>query len=322
MGGEILIPDPEVQVQFAEELRKSKRLWLIDALRSAVKGMRISELDAELHRFVPEESLGILAAKGLRAEVVFPVPLLLRTEPRLLGYYRLLCGHSQKAFYLPEMGLSPFKSMETKGEIAKAVSARLDDLCKAFVEPMGFLVSEIPQSQLSSKLFHELTLLTLGPQLRGGALNRIGKAATARVFESIKGILEDYASESAEGRLELVNPAGRMVTVEFASDPDIVVRMTMGDGNLRNVLAIEIKGGTDISNIHNRLGEAEKSHQKARKSGFRECWTVINVPGLDDATARVESPTTDRFYQLRELAKGAGPQFEDFFHRIQSMVGI
>jgi hypothetical protein len=32
-------------------------------------------------------------------------------------------------------------------------------------------------------------------------------------------------------------------------------------------VAVEIKGGKDYSNIHNRIGEAEKSHQKAKKEG-------------------------------------------------------
>ena len=46
-----------------------------------------------------------------------------------------------------------------------------------------------------------------------------------------------------------------------------------------------IKGGTDKSNAHNRAGEAEKSHQKARQQDFRECWTLIYKKGLDEAKA-------------------------------------
>jgi hypothetical protein len=40
---------------------------------------------------------------------------------------------------------------------------------------------------------------------------------------------------------------------------------------VRSLAAIEIKGGRDYSNIHNRIGEAEKSHQKAEKQGYVEC---------------------------------------------------
>ena len=70
----------------------------------------------------------------------------------------------------------------------------------------------------------------------------------------------------------------------------------------RNVVAIEVKSGTDVSNIHNRIGEAEKSHQKARQRSFTECWTVVNVGRLDMAKARSESPSTDRFYSLAALS--------------------
>jgi len=91
---------------------------------------------------------------------------------------------------------------------------------------------------------------------------------------------------------------------------------------MRNVIAIEIKGGTDFSNIHNRLGEAEKSHQKARLSGFVECWTVVNVDNIDLDMARKESPSTNRFYRLSQLVLGKGSEYLDFKRRIQSLTGL
>jgi len=51
----------------------------------------------------------------------------------------------------------------------------------------------------------------------------------------------------------------------------------MADGSYRNRISIEVKGGTDYSNIHNRLGEAEKTHQNAKAAGFTEFWTVITL---------------------------------------------
>jgi hypothetical protein len=93
----------------------------------------------------------------------------------------------------------------------------------------------------------------------------------------------------------------------------------MSSQNSRNIVAIEIKAGTDFSNIHNRLGEAEKSHQKARKAGYTECWTVINTDRIDMELARRESPSTDRFYQLARLTAGLD---EDFRERIILLTGI
>jgi hypothetical protein len=93
-------------------------------------------------------------------------------------------------------------------------------------------------------------------------------------------------------------------------------------GSFRNLVAIEIKGGKDISNIHNRIGEAEKSHQKARKQGFVECWTMVGVTHIDMQLARKESPSTDRFYGIDAIGKPDNPEFRDFREHLLSRVGV
>jgi hypothetical protein len=70
------------------------------------------------------------------------------------------------------------------------------------------------------------------------------------------------------------------VVIALASAPDVRIQEEFG-GRLQNKVAIEIKGGTDRSNAHNRAGEAEKSHQKARAEGFRDFWTIIAKAGLN-----------------------------------------
>ena len=85
---------------------------------------------------------------------------------------------------------------------------------------------------------------------------------------------------------------------------------------------IEVKAGEDFSNIHNRIGEAEKSHQKARARGFVECWTVVNVDRLDMAMARRESPSTNRFYRLSAIVSRVGDEYTDFRNRVISLTGI
>ncbi len=89
----------------------------------------------------------------------------------------------------------------------------------------------------------------------------------------------------------------------------------MRPGVYRQLIAIEVKGGRDFSNIHNRIGEAEKSHQKARAAGFVECWTVVNVDKMDVETARRESPSTNRFYRLSDLVAADGSEYQDFRDR-------
>ena len=79
--------------------------------------------------------------------------------------------------------------------------------------------------------------------------------------------------------------------------------------------------GTDASNIHNRIGEAEKSHQKARSRGFREFWTIIRVD-VDEVTARRESPTTSHFFHLDRISDRSTAEHQRFRDLLSSLVGI
>jgi len=167
----------------------------------------------------------------------------------------------------------------------------------------------------------DLALLTLGPQLRGSNNTRIGAVANRAVFEIIQQIVKHAIVNATESRLEIVNASRRNVVIAFSADPDISIFEEMPTG-ARNVVAIEIKGGADASNIWNRLGEAEKSHQSAKHRGFVEFWTIYNVPNLNLGKARVKSPTTNRFYSLIELSSTVSAEFADFRDRLLSLVGI
>ena len=87
-------------------------------------------------------------------------------------------------------------------------------------------------------------------------------------------------------------------------------------------MAIEIKGGTDFFNIRNQIGEAEKSHQKARGLGYNECSTTVNVDRMDIEMAKKESPSTSRFYLISLLSLRDGEEYYDFRQRIISLTGI
>ena len=318
----IEIPLPELQIDFSFALGEIRSLYLQDALSAALADMDLSLLDRQLSEYVASDELKALARCGLRGELVFPVPCLLAANPRLLGYYRLLLGFSQKAFYQSELGLSGFKSMEERGVLTNKNEGRLDELCKALVSCAASLVHGVGVDRLSRDLLDDLTLLTLGPQLRGGDNVRKGVAGISSVFQVIHDIVKHAAVKSTESRIELSNAADRRVLIEFFPDPDIVIREEISDKSFRNIVAIEVKAGTDFSNIHNRVGEAEKSHQKARADGYVECWTVVNVDNIDMDVAARESPTTNRFYRLSRLRSGAAEEYEDFKSQIIALTGI
>jgi hypothetical protein len=316
------IPDPDLQIDFATHLTEIRRLYLQDALNATVRSLPTPEIDKELATHVPPHSLSSLAGHGLRGELMFPVPVILAANPRLLGYYRLLYGYSQKEFYTTSTGAGRFKGMEERGVLVPRNIGELTALCAALCNAGALLLAGIGGPKLNPGLLDQLTLLTLGPQLRGGANVKRGTAGIRTVFNVIQEVVQASISDISETKIEITNAAGRIMLIVFSSDPDIVIIEQMRAGAYRDLVAIEIKSGMDFSNIHNRIGEAEKSHQKAKASGFVECWTVVNVDKIDIAMAHRESPSTNRFYRLSDLVAASGTDYQDFRDRIISLTGI
>jgi hypothetical protein len=316
----VRLPDPDLQIDFSACLAAAREAYLIDALSAVVGALDIPQLDAELAKVVPADCMRTLASAGLRAEYVFPVPSVLRGNPRLLSYYRLLLGHSQKLFYQACNGTGPYRCMEDAGTLPACVP--LDSLCAELARGLCLLVKGIGAKRITIGLLDDLTLLTLGPQLRGGVNVRKGRAGIQAILDLIHPIVRRSVLKRDDRKLVLRNAAGRHVFIEFASDPDIVIREVIARNEYRNIIAIEVKGGTDFSNIHNRVGEAEKSHQKARLAGYVECWTIVNVHKLDEETARSESPTTNRFFCLPEIAQPGSKEYRAFRNRILALTGL
>lgn len=319
---EIFFEQPDMQVDFAYALKQLRTQCLQDALASTVSLMQIDQLDDELHTYVDNDALRYLAARGIRGELLFAVPSLLHQNPRLLGYYRLLLGYSQKGFYTGASGASIFKSLEEKGRLSKRQQELLPSLCNGLNICAKHLLSRLEEEMISAAFFDQLTLLTLGPQLRGGANVRKGTSAITQVFDVIYQIVRPSVIQADDHCIELKNSSGRTVYIQFAADPDIVIREELAPNTFKNAVAIEVKGGEDYSNIHNRVGEAEKSHQKAKKNGYIECWTVVNVDRIDIDMAGRESPTTNQFYRLSGLLSSDSDEYRAFSLQILSVVGI
>ncbi|MCA1961457.1 MAG: XcyI family restriction endonuclease, partial [Desulfomonile sp.] len=105
----ICIPTPQLQIDFSFILGEIRRLYLQDALLATVGDLKLKLVDKELSKYVSDTTLKALAKHGLRGELVFPVPCVLKVNPRLLGYYRLLLGFSKKEFYTAQLGLTGFR---------------------------------------------------------------------------------------------------------------------------------------------------------------------------------------------------------------------
>ena len=309
---------PTLQISFYQRLQDAKRSLLLPALLQEVGKLDIGLLDRQLLEFAGSDRLAFLARYGLRGELLFPVPYLLTSKPTLLGYYRLLLGFSQKEFYRGKF--SKFKRLEDKNDVSPATAELVPALCRSLIESAWILVQGIPE--LSEQSLNELSLLTFGPQLRGSRNVNLGAEAIRVVFALIKAIVSPAIIKQGDNFLVVKSAADRIYRIEFSPDPDIAIRQVLKSGDIRNRIAIEVKGGTDFSNIHNRLGEAEKSHQKAKAAGFTEFWTVINVRDIEDARWKQETPTTTELFYLSQLSDSRSPAYQKFREYLIAELGI
>lgn len=160
--------------------------------------------------------------------------------------------------------------------------------------------------------------------MRGSRNVDVGQIAVEVVLDLLKGLLAKYSPVIKGRSLSFTNDSGLPVLIRFGGDPDVAVKMKLGAED-RKLVAIEIKGGTDVSNIWNRLGEAEKSHQTAKKKGFNELWTVtgvdLNVSREASATAQQKSPSTTRFFFLPRIVDRANAEGALFRQLLGSIVG-
>lgn len=298
----------------------ARKTVLMDALSEVLSQLEPTVTKKQILAYVPADTQKILAAAGIRDEHIFPVPSVLEKKPTLVGYYRLVLGISQKRFYRKGTGMGPFKSMETRGLFNPKKRPDLDRFCTVMAENLAELVRQI-SPKITARDVSELPLLTLGAQLYGSNNNAIGKQATLDVFLSVIEIVKNFIVSQDNTKITVHNASKRKVIIALSNDPDIKIQEEF-EGKLRNILAIEIKGGTDVSNAHNRAGEAEKSHRKAKKQDYRDYWTIISLAGVDPNMLQQESPTTNSWFDVAQVLAREGNYWKEFRSRFAGAVGI
>lgn len=311
---------PSRQVAFHQLLVAARKTWLTDGLREALARVDPRILKQQLVDFVPPDAQQFLASAGVRDEWVFPVPILLEAQPTLVGYYRLLLGISQKMFYRTGTGMSSFKSMEATGNLTGVQRGRLPEFCKAMSAALSEMVRQLSPN-VTERDVRELHLLTLGAQFQGGNNVAIGKQATIDGFVSMAEVVKEHIVRRSARQIAVTNASGREVLISLAGDPDVRIEERF-DSGLQRKVAIEIKGGTDVSNVHNRVGEAEKSHQKAKGEGFIDFWTIIQIKGVNLNKLKSESPTTNAWFDAAQVLGRQGDDWERFRRRVSEAVGI
>lgn len=292
---------------------------LHDALSEALGTVDPDAVSREIAQLASADARRLLARAGIRNEHVFASPTLLRARPTTLGYYRLLLGVPIKQFYVRRTGLNVFRSMEELDLVRPKAEPHVEALCRSLNQSLAALVTQL-DPPLTALDVEQLPVLTLGVQLDGIDRVGIGKAATQGVFLVIRDLVQPFVEEETAKSLTLVNQARRRVEIVFGSDPDVRLYEWFDDERVLNV-AIEIKGGSDQSNAHNRAGEAEKSHQKV-KGVARDFWTLIALRGVDRGQLTMESPTTREWFNVSEVLAREGDDYERFCRRLAGAVGV
>jgi XcyI restriction endonuclease len=315
----IPLPDSSRQIAFHELLVTARRDWLIDAVTEALSSADPDRIRGELSTYVPADVHLSLAVAGLPDEYVFPLPSVLEAKPTLVGYYRLLLGLPRKSFYGTGTGMGPFKLMEEKGTIRNSTRPLLPDFCGVMSEALAEMVRQLSPA-ITRRDLMELPVMTLGQQFQGANNNSIGNEAIDGIFRSIRVVVEPFISSEDGSSMTITNPTGRSLRVVLSSDPDLGIEEVRGDSTIKR-LALEIKGGSDRSNQHNRIGEAEKSHIKAKAAGYSDFWTIIRTKTLDDA-ARLQSPTSRLWFDAAQVLARSGPDWDEFAHEVAHVLGI
>ena len=74
--------------------------------------------------------------------------------------------------------------MEERGLLSESNKNSLSLLCKALSDSASSLLNGVGSERLTKEFMDDLSLLTLGPQLRGGANVKKGTIGIFKVFES------------------------------------------------------------------------------------------------------------------------------------------
>lgn len=317
-----VFPPPDRQVYVHAFLDAARSTVLHAAVKAAVKTVNPATLASEMQTYAPAAGLFLLQGTNTRDELVFATPSVLRADPHTLGYYRLLLGVSQKEFYTSATRLRRFVSMEQRGVIPAKVDGDIPALCRDMNDAMTLLIQAIPTGSLASDV-EQLPLITLGAQADGSWRNKIGQKATLEVYEALKAVVKGAGRQYVDrgSSLTVTNSSGREVTIALAPDPDVVIRERLGGNDFLRA-AIEIKGGSDYANIHNRAGEAEKSHQKAKARGAGAFWTIIACAKAEMKMLESESPTTQQWFDIEHVRAGDGSDWTKLVNHVHIAMGI
>lgn len=273
---------------------------------------------------INSKAFSLIAKSGLKPQLFFSHPDLLRTYPKFARYYRLLA-------------LLPSKGVQRSGIKVgkKSPYDRLFDFSR-YVNSIS--------SQLILEGFREESIISsisaqIGAQLEGSWRNLIGKQAANLVEKLIlEWLIEenqtfatepsvpDIEDELSLGNMELISKINRISSdtylIEFGSEPDIKITRRF-NGEYRVVAWIEVKGGTDPAGVLERYGAAKKSLEEARVHRDRPRSILIMAIYTTTALERIKDDRlVDEYYNLTSLTIKDSVDWKNFERSLKLLLGI
>ena len=238
---------------------------------------------------ISDDARQVAERRGFVPSEVFAHPEVLRKNPDLQKYYRLLAC-------LPAKGLAQIRIKGERGD-------RLLNMCILLNRFLSRLL--IQTGRPSRELLLRTIYAEAGSEWQGTWVNDIGQVAALELEQ----IIADFASKrnlialdagDLESQQENIILLKSGTTIVFGSEPDVECR----NAQKELICVIEIKGSADKAGAQTRLGETKKSFTKAKLENPR-CVTIF-LPSV--LTPAVESQLKterdiDKVFELLPIFK-------------------
>lgn len=232
---------------------------------------------------------------GFAPTEIFAHPEVIKDNPELFEYYRLLSCLSNKGYGQIKMAFGISKrNLKTNQEV----------LLKSCILLNNFLSNALART-VSMNREHLLRIMfaEAGSEWQGTWVNQIGILASQELeaiiieFAKKKNLIDEIKTEKSAGDENIIFlKSGN--NIRFASEPDVECRNKKGD----LICVLEIKGSADKAGAQTRLGETKKSFTKAKHEN-PHCITIF-LPSVLTASVKEQlkkEREIDKVFDLLEI---------------------
>lgn len=256
------------QLTKSEFFHQKLHEWKLVPVAAGIEKIKGETLDWDLTLLgISKQAWDKVIHRGIKPVIVFAHPVVLKSVPGSVGYYRMLSMVSQKSMNRVGLSVTRYEAGKRNpdDETAMAIGKHLNDIISHLIEL---------DEQINGREFDLWRGMAAGSQAQGSWQNAKGN----RVELIVKGVLQrrlrekGLVSDEKEDGLRMQLKDGRIVI--FAQEPDVAIYRGKEIQE-----AVEIKGGIDPAGVLERVGAAIKSLRRAKEENPRST-TVLILQGV------------------------------------------